>query len=121
MIKYTTVGTNDLQRAGAFYDALLEGLGAKRVVELERMIGWSVGTESPIFSVIKPFDGQTANHGNGAMIALNVEDTNQIDRLHRKALDLGGKDEGAPGIRFGTFYAAYVRDLDGNKVAFVRM
>lgn len=121
MIKYTTVGTNNLQRAATFYDALLEELGATRVVELERMIGWSIGTGSPIFSVIKPFDGQTASHGNGTMVALNVEDTNQIDALYQRALDLGGQDEGAPGLRFGTFYAAYVRDLDGNKVAFVRM
>lgn len=121
MIKYTTLGTNDLQRAATFYDELLASLGAQRVIELERMIGWANGPGAPVFSVIKPFDGSPATTGNGTMIAFHLDEPAQVDALHHKAIALGGADEGAPGLRFGTFYAAYFRDLDGNKVALVRM
>lgn len=121
MILYTTLGTNDLDRAGRFYDELLAGLGARRVMQLERLIGWSTATGGPMFSVITPFDGKGATVGNGAMVALHVTDTALIDSLHAKALALGGKDEGAPGLRGQTFYAGYFRDLDGNKIALVRM
>jgi len=121
MIRYTTLGTNDLQRSGRFYDELLEALGARRVIEMERMLGWATGDGGPVFGVIKPFDGHPATVGNGAMIALHIDDPAKVDDLHAKALSLGGVDEGAPGLRFGTFYAAYFRDLDGNKVALVRM
>ena len=121
MIKYTTLGTNDLPRAAAFYDALLAELGAARVIELERMIGWASDPSDAVFSVIVPFDRQEATAGNGVMVALHVDEPTKVDSLHARALDLGGRDEGAPGLRFGTFYAGYFRDLDGNKVALVRM
>lgn len=121
MILYTTLGTNDLERAGRFYDDLLAGMSATRVMQLERLIGWSTAPGAPMFAVIKPFDGQPATAGNGAMIAIHVGDPTSIDALHAQALALGGTDEGAPGPRGGTFYGAYFRDLDGNKVALVRM
>ncbi len=115
------LGTDDLERSARFYDDLLAGLGASRVIELERMIGWAIGPQDPVFSVIKPYDGESASTGNGVMIALHVDEPAKVDALHRRALELGGHDEGAPGLRFGTFYAAYFRDLDGHKVALVRM
>lgn len=121
MIKYITLGTNDLARAGQFYDELLAKIGAKRVVELERMTGWASESGGPVFSVIKPFDGEPATVGNGAMVALHLDAPEEVDALHRAAVGLGAKDEGPPGLRFGTFYAAYFRDLDDNKVALVRM
>lgn len=121
MILYTTLGTNDLDRAGRFYDELLAGLGARRVMQLERLIGWSTAPGGPMFSVIKPFDGKAATVGNGTMVALHVADTGMIDALHARALALGGTDEGAPGLRGQTFYAGYFRDPDGNKIALVRM
>jgi len=121
MILYTTLGTNDIERAGRFYDDLLAGMGATRVMELERLIGWSTAQGAPMFSVIKPFDGQPATVGNGVMVAIHVGDPTRIDALHARALALGGTDAGAPGPRGGTFYGAYFRDLDGNKVALVRM
>ncbi|MDT9000875.1 VOC family protein [Paucibacter sp. APW11] len=116
MIGYTTLGTNDLPRASAFYDALFAVIGAKRLMEFERGIAWGVAMDKPGFGVMLPFDGQPASVGNGVMIALVVDSQDKVQALHAKALALGGKDEGAPGLRGGGFYAAYFRDLDGNKL-----
>jgi predicted enzyme related to lactoylglutathione lyase len=116
MIGYVTVGTNDLPRAAAFYDALFEVIGAKRLWEFERGISWGVAMDKPSLGVMKPFDGQAASSGNGSMVAVVVQKPEQVDALHRKALELGGKDEGAAGQRGdGGFYCGYFRDLDGNK------
>ena len=116
MIGYTTVGTNDIKKAAKFYDALLAEFGAKRTMENERFIAWGTGPDQPMISVIKPFDGKPATVGNGVMVALAAKNKAQVDAIHKKALSLGGKDEGAPGDRGGGFYAAYFRDLDGNKM-----
>ena len=116
MIGYVTVGTNDLPRAVAFYDALLAEIGAARIMELERGIAWGVAKDRPAFSVLKPYDGNAATVGNGVMVAFVVDARDKVDRLHAKALALGGKDEGPVGERFPGFYAGYFRDLDGNKL-----
>jgi catechol 2,3-dioxygenase-like lactoylglutathione lyase family enzyme len=116
MIGYVTLGTNDLPRARAYYDALLGQLGAKRIMEGDRFVAWGVSPTSPALGVIKPFDGAAASVGNGTMVALVVDARAKVDALHAKALSLGSADEGAPGDRGGGFYAAYFRDLDGNKL-----
>ena len=116
MIGYVTLGTNDLKRAAKFYDELLALLGAKRAMELETFIAWAAAPNTPMVSVIKPFDKKPATVGNGVMVALVMDDKAKVDRLHKKALELGGKDEGAPGQRGEGFYAGYFRDLDGNKL-----
>lgn len=116
MIGYTTVGTNDLPRAVAFYDALLGELGAKRFMEFETFVAWSTGRNSPGFSVAKPYNGQPATVGNGVMIALAVDSPAKVDAIYAKALALGGTDEGPAGPRGDHFYAGYFRDLDGNKL-----
>jgi len=121
MIGYVTLGTNDLARAGKFYDELLAPIGAKRAMEMDRFIAWTTGAGAPMLLAMKPFDGQQATPGNGTMVAIHVADHAQIDALHAKALALGGKDEGAPGPRAGSFYGGYVRDLDGNKLCFFNM
>ena len=72
--------------------------------------------KSPALSVTVPFDGKPATVGNGVMVALVMDSTDKVDALHAKALELGGTDEGAPGPRGDGFYAAYFRDLDGNKL-----
>jgi catechol 2,3-dioxygenase-like lactoylglutathione lyase family enzyme len=118
MIGYVTLGTNDLPRAAAFYDALLGEIGAKRMMESEQFVAWSVRPDLPGFGVAKPFDKKPATVGNGVMVALVVDSTAKVDALHRKALQLGGTDEGAPGARGEGFYAGYFRDLDGNKLNF---
>ena len=117
MIGYTCVGTNDLPRATAFYDALFAQLNAKRAWESDGGVAWATAPNTPMFSVLKPYDKQAATVGNGVMISLNAANPEQVASLHAKALALGGKDEGAPGPRGGGFYAAYFRDLDGNKLA----
>ncbi|HXJ34339.1 MAG TPA: VOC family protein [Candidatus Eisenbacteria bacterium] len=116
MIGYTTVGTNDLARAARFYDALLAELGAKRAMEMETFIAWATAPNTPMVAIIKPFDGKPATVGNGVMVALAASSKAQVDAIHKKALALGGKDEGAPGPRGPGFYAGYFRDLDGNKL-----
>ena len=117
MIGYTCVGTNDLQRAISFYDELFELIGAKRFFKTERGVGWGISHDKPMFSVMQPFDGEKAVAGNGNMVALAATSPDQVQAIHRKALELGGIDEGAPGPRGGNFYGAYFRDLDGNKLA----
>lgn len=118
MIGYVTIGTNDLARAAAFYDALLAELGAKRMMENEQFVAWSVTRDQPGLGVTKPFDKKAATVGNGVMVALMVDSAAKVDALYRKALQLGGSDEGAPGQRGEGFYAGYFRDLDGNKLNF---
>lgn len=121
MIAYTTLGTNDLNRAGKFYDALLGEMGAGRAMENERVILWATGPGQPMFGVIKPFDEKPATVGNGTMISIGAEDKAAVDKLYAKAIALGGKDEGAPGVRGDAFYIGYFRDPDGNKVNFFCM
>ena len=117
MIGYVTLGTNDLPRAAAFYDALLgECLGAKRLMEFDRGYAWGTSMSAPGLGVMKPFDGQPATRGNGCMVAFVVDSRDKVDRMHARALALGGSDEGAPGPRGEGFYAGYFRDLDGNKL-----
>ena len=116
MIGYVTLGTNDLPRAAAFYDALLVELGAKRLWEFERGIAWGYAPEQPCLGLMKPFDGKAATVGNGVMVALGVDDREKVDRVHKKALELGAEDEGPAGMRGNGFYAGYFRDPDGNKL-----
>ncbi len=116
MIGYVTLGTNKFEEAAAFYDALLGELGAGRFMEEDGFIAWSTGPNAPAVSIIRPADGNDACVGNGTMVALIVDSTDKVDSLHAKALELGGTDEGAPGLRADTFYAGYFRDLDGNKL-----
>jgi len=116
MIGYVTLGTNDFARAASFYDALLGALGATRAMEMETFIAWAVAPNTPMVAIIKPFDGKAATVGNGVMVALLVDSKTKVEALHTKALALGGQDEGAPGQRGDGFYAAYFRDLDGNKL-----
>jgi len=118
MIGYVTLGTNNLARAAAYYDALLADLGAKRTMETEQFVAWSVKPDLPGLALTQPFDQKPATVGNGVMVALEVDSTAQVDAMHRRALQLGGTDEGAAGPRGEGFYAGYFRDLDGNKLSF---
>lgn len=117
MIGYVTVGTNDLERAVEFYDALFAVLGAQRFMEEPgTFVAWSVAPEQPGFAVTRPFDGKRATFGNGTMVALAVDSPEKVGNVHRRAIELGARDEGAPGPRMEGFYAGYFRDLDGNKL-----
>jgi len=116
MIGYVTLGTNDFPRAASFYDALLAELGAKRFMETEGFVMWTSQPGKPGICLVKPFNREPASSGNGTMVALIVKSREMVDTVHRKAISLGAADEGAPGLRGKGFYAAYFRDLDGNKL-----
>ena len=115
MIGYITIGTNDLERGTAFYDALFESLEAKRMSPNDRIVMWMI-KNSAWLGLSKPFDGKAASVGNGTMVALDVGSPEAVDQMHAKALALGATDEGAPGKRGDNFYGGYFRDLDGNKL-----
>jgi catechol 2,3-dioxygenase-like lactoylglutathione lyase family enzyme len=117
MIGYTTVGTNDLAAAVSFYDPLFKAVDIHRLIDFgARGILWGKAWDQPGYAVMTPYDGQPATVGNGSMVALAFATREAVDTLHAKALSLGGRDEGAPRLREGNFYAGYFRDLDGNKL-----
>jgi predicted lactoylglutathione lyase len=117
MIGYVTLGTNDMEKAAKFYDALAREMGVGRMMDFDQFIAWGNMGGAPGIAVTKPFDGQAASVGNGVMVALQAEDMNQVQRLYDLALANGGSDEGAPGPRGDEgFYAGYFRDPDGNKL-----
>ncbi|HEV7307087.1 VOC family protein [Ensifer sp.] len=121
MLLYVTVGTDDLKRAGAFYDAVMPALGFRRQRQDETEIGYGVDGDRIRFWVVTPFNRQPATFGNGVSIALDAGTRAAVDAFHAAALAHGGADEGAPGLRpfHANFYGAWVRDLDGNKIAAV--
>src|SRR6266702_142565 len=131
MLSYVYVGTNDLGRAIRFYEAVFAPLGMKRCqtgdAEWDRVAaGWGVyednGARELAFWVGTPLNQQAATAGNGGMVAFTARSWKGVDDFHAAALAHGGSSEGAPGLRvhYGPdFYAAYVRDLDGNKLAVV--
>ena len=127
MIGYVTLGTNELERAREFYDALLGELGATRKMEFPEtgFTLYGTGTRAPGLAITRPYDGNAATVGNGNMAAIAVANRAMVDRLHARALELGGSCEGAPGLRTpegpSAFYGAYFRDLDGNKLCAFRM
>ncbi|MFM9977702.1 MAG: VOC family protein [Sphingomonadaceae bacterium] len=120
MIGYVTLGTNDIARAAKFYDAIAGELGTGRMMDFGTFIAWGTPDGPAGIGLTKPFDGNTASVGNGTMVALQATDKDQVHRLYDLAMAHGGTCEGAPGPRGDTFYAAYFRDPDGNKLnAFV--
>ena len=121
MLAYVTIGTTDLQRGAAFYDAIAAELGAARVMEFDRFIAWGKAGGEPGIGLTYPFDGNPASVGNGVMVALAAKDAEQVRRIYEIALANGGSDEGPPGPRGESFYAAYFRDPDGNKLNAIYM
>ena len=126
MIGYVTVGSNDLQRSRAFYDALMPVIGAGRIMEFGdnfTMYGTSLGR--PGLAICKPYDGGSAASGNGNMAAIACDTRANVDAFYAKAMELGGTCEGPPGVRGDegpqAFYGAYFRDPDGNKLAAFRI
>lgn len=113
---YTTVGSNRLEEAKAFYDALLGSAGIPPLFE-HPSGGRVYGADgTPNFAVLGPFDGRPATVGNGSMFAFSFDTRAEVDAFHARALELGGSDEGAPGVRGPNWYFSYFCDLDGNKL-----
>jgi catechol 2,3-dioxygenase-like lactoylglutathione lyase family enzyme len=131
LLSYVYFGTNNLEKATAFYDAALAPLGMQRCItgdqEWDRVAaGWGIyedgGARELGFWVGKPFNQQPATTGNGSMVSFRARSWKDVDDFYAAAIAGGGVCDGAPGLRLHyspDFYAAYVRDLDGNKVAAV--
>jgi catechol 2,3-dioxygenase-like lactoylglutathione lyase family enzyme len=125
MIGYVTLGSDNMPRARAYYDELFGTIGAKRIMEFGDEAGgftmWGTGFDKPGIAVTNPFNKQPAVPGNGNMTAIAMNSRANVDSFYKKALELGGTDEGPPGLRGDegpqAFYGAYFRDLDGNKLA----
>ena len=118
LVGYVCIGTNDLETAKGFYDNLFATLDVSGFSPGPRGYFYQVEGGTSAFGVIKPENGNEATVGNGAMVALSMDSKEQVDEFYAKAMELGATDEGAPGARMETFYGAYIRDLDGNKIAF---
>jgi catechol 2,3-dioxygenase-like lactoylglutathione lyase family enzyme len=122
MFSYVSLGTADLARAIAFYDAVLACLGHARIDGYDpgaTSAAWGLDDPGPHLWVTLPFDGQPASIGNGTMVSFLARTRAAVDAFHAAALAHGGSDEGSPGPRpeYGPqFYAGYVRDPDGNKL-----
>jgi len=126
MIGYVTLGSNDLDRARSFYDQLMPVMGAGRMMEFgDNFTMYGVGMGKPGLAVCKPYDGAAAKAGNGNMASIVCDTRARVDAFYNKALELGGSDEGPPGVRGEegeqAFYAAYCRDPDGNKLCAFRI
>ncbi|UYN99992.1 MAG: VOC family protein [Devosia sp.] len=126
MFSHVTVGSNDLDRVGRFYDAVLLPIGLRqRAVEPDggpKSLCWVGAAPYPRFYVYSPYDGQPAIPGNGAMLAFIAPSPEAVVAAHSAGLMAGGTDEGAPGLRpqyAEDYFGAYLRDPDGNKVHLV--
>ena len=121
MIGYATIGTSDMEKACAFYDALLGEIGGSQLMGMDRIKFYGTG-DGAMLAICIPYDEKEQHCGNGNMIAINAGDQATADKLYAKAIELGASDEGEPGDRVpNVFYGAYVRDLDGNKLCFYVM
>jgi catechol 2,3-dioxygenase-like lactoylglutathione lyase family enzyme len=120
MIHHVSLGTNDLDKAKVCYDAVMARLGLRLIKKSERILAYGL-TES-LFSLEQPADGKPARPGNGTHVAFHAGHRNVVDACHRAGIDNGGIDDGAPGIRAeydAHYYAAFLRDPDGNKIEIV--
>jgi catechol 2,3-dioxygenase-like lactoylglutathione lyase family enzyme len=122
MLSHVFIGITDFSRAFGFYAEVMKPLGLTlKFSEPEKpWAAWmQAGISRPLFLIGRPFNGASATPGNGQMIALLAPNRDAVDRCHRAAIASGGTDEGAPGLRpwyHPTFYGAYFRDPDGNKL-----
>ncbi len=116
MIINVCMGTKNLARGAAFYDAIAAELGLVRYMETEKAIGWRNAALGIGLAITLPYDGNPATVGNGTMASIGAANAAQVDKIHALAMANGGSDEGAPGLRPNGFYASYFRDPDGNKL-----
>jgi catechol 2,3-dioxygenase-like lactoylglutathione lyase family enzyme len=116
MIGYATIGTNNLEKARGFYDAVTGALGGKRTMDFGDRMQFYGGTGPSMLAICGPYDGAPATAGNGSMFGLPAASREAVDAAHAAALAAGGSCEGPPGQRMDGFYGAYFRDLDGNKL-----
>lgn len=117
MLLGVTLGTNDLAKAGAFYDAVLSTLNMVRTMTVDGEIGYGAADNTSCFWVLTPFNKQAATVGNGVQVTFQASSNAQVEAFYHTVLAYGGADEGAPGYRYrANYFGAYCRDLDGNKL-----
>ena len=118
MIRFVTLGTNNLKKSSDFYDEILKILDIIRVEEEERYVGYAKEKTDKLayFYIMSPFNKDKATIGNGTMISFDAQTPEKINEIHKKAIELGAINEGDPGPRHGENYYGYFRDLDGNKI-----
>ena len=119
MIRFVTLGTNDLKKSSNFYDEILKILDIIRVEEEDdRYVGYAKEKTDKLayFYIMSPFNKDKASIGNGTMISFDAQTPEKINKIHKKAIELGAINEGDPGPRHGENYYGYFRDLDGNKI-----
>ena len=116
LITNVLVGTNNLDKSETFYTPLFELLGARILKRTERAIVWSFGDNYTGFAVSLPYDQNPASFGNGSMIGLSTNSIDQVQKVYKKAIELGGVCAGPPGERVPGVYAAYFRDHTKNKI-----
>ena len=119
MFHHVSLGTNDLERSAAFYDPVLATIGYEQIKKTDRIVAY--GVNEVTFSLELPINRRAATVGNGSHVAFLAGDRSMVNEFHRTALRFGGSDEGAPGLRDydPNYYAAFVRDPDGNKIEVV--
>jgi uncharacterized glyoxalase superfamily protein PhnB len=115
-VGYVCIGTNDFDRACALWDQLAPELGGKKLFPTPHGVMYRLGS-GPMIMVTRPYNDAEAHPGNGTMLAINVDEKEDVARVHAKALSLGCTSEGEPGPRDAWGEFAYFRDLDGNKLA----
>ncbi|MEX2474543.1 VOC family protein [Marinobacter sp.] len=119
MIGYVTLGVSDMAKAKQFYSELLGELGAKVLLDMERIAFIGKSMSAPMLAVCTPYNGEPNHPGNGNMLAVQPGSKESVDAHYQKAIDLGATCDGEPGQRIpDQFYGAYVKDPDGNKLAF---
>lgn len=116
-MSYTVLGTNNMDAGVKFYNSLFEQTAPNQVLATDRMTFWQF--DSFAFAIALPFDGEPASNGNGTMIGFDVGSVEEVTRLHKKAIELGGTCEGEPSQK-GPRFSGYVRDLDNNKITFFK-
>ena len=116
MLGYCTIGSNDVPRAGEFFDGIASVLGHGRVAETDKFIMWGTPGKGAMMAVIAPANGEPATVGNGSMFGLHADNEDQVRQVYDYALANGGSDEGPPGPRGDNFYGGYFRDPEGNKL-----
>lgn len=119
MIGYVTLGVSDMERAKNFYAELLQDMGASVQADMGRIAFIGKSMADPMVAVCIPYNEEAEHPGNGNMLAITVESKEKVTAMYDKALELGASCDGEPGQRIpDVFYGAYVKDPDGNKLAF---
>ncbi len=117
IMSHVSIGSNKLDEALTFYDAVMPTIGAKRIMEHEGAVAY--GKMFPEFWVQAPYDGGTAGTANGVHFSFFASSPSQVDAFYKAAMSAGAKDDGAPGLRseYGAgYYGCFVYDLDGHKI-----